>query len=213
MTKKISNAQVAAPVVGTPNNDQYNVITVIKGLVQMGRTYTQARDCAIAHVLATDIVGTGKDAKVKRGVAAKLATDTGVNKSDVSRIARIVVDNLKARRAALAIDVLHIDDDAASLAAAAEVGKLFVRKDKAASPKVATASTKGSTESETSVTKSTDETKSESVDVLALIDSWLRDASDAQFAARLVLLNNLLATIESDRAAAQAELDSAEVAA
>ena len=103
--------------------------------------------------------------------------------------------------------------DAASLAAAAEVGKLFVRKDKAASPKVATASTKGSTESETSVTKSTDETKSESVDVLALIDSWLRDASDAQFAARLVLVNNLLATIESDRAAAQAELDSAEVAA
>lgn len=207
--KTMTNNKATAAVVGTPNidnTDRFNVITAIKGLIQMGRTYTQARDCAIAHVLGTEYM----DGKIKRGVAAKLATDTGLNKSDVSRIARIVIDNSKARKAALAVDVLTIQESPETLNKAAKVGALFMRTDKKpTAPKVTTPSGEKGEETTNSGTVTT-KPVSDDVDVTALVDQWLRSATESQFAARMALLENLLATIAAERATSEeSEADAA----
>ena len=194
-----------AKVATTPDVDQFNVVTAIKGLIARGNAYTFATKAAIAHVLATEFA----DGKVKRGVASKLATDTGMNKGDVSRIARILTDDSKARRAAMGVDVLHIDDNEATLAAAVKVGELF-KRETVNGKKVKNDGTV--TENEGTVTKSAD--KSESVDTLALIDEWLRTATPKQYAARVAAITALLAQVDSDRATAQAESDAqAEIAA
>lgn len=201
MTKKVTTPEIVSTV---PNVDRFNVVNAIKGLIAKGDQYGWATKAAIAHVLATEIV----EGKIKRGVAAKLSEETGFNKGDLSRIGRIVTDNAKARKAVLLLDVLHIDDNEATLAEAVKVGGLF-KRETVNGKKV----TKNGTTTESETTVKSGKSESEEIDVLALMDAWLRGATDSQFAARLSLVTNLLATIESDRATAQAEIDSAEVAA
>jgi hypothetical protein len=183
---KVTNAN-------TDTNDSFNVITATKSLIEKGDRYNQAAIAAIAHMLSLELW----EGKIKRGVASKLATDLSYDKGNISRIGKIVATNGKARRAALALDVLHIDDSPETLSVAVKVGAMFKRE----TGKTADKGTKKS------------KSESESVDVLALMDSWLREATDEQYAPRRAQVENLLATIDSERAAAQAEIDSQEIAA
>ena len=191
------------PVTKSTDTDKFNVVTATKGLIEKGDRYNQAAIAAIAHILSHDVW----EGKIRRGVATKLAADLNYDKGNISRIGAIVVSNHKARRAAMALDILHIDDTPETLMAAVKIGAMFKRQ----TVKSATKSTGTKSEESATTTDATaTDKKGEETDVLALVDAWLRGATDKQYAARVALVNSLLATIESERATAQAESDATE---
>lgn len=149
------------------NDNIINVHETIAALNTIGRRYTDARNALIARCIAAG----DKQSDV---VAA-----TRVDKGDVSRIAKVVNSDAKAKGAALRLKVNAINaGDPASLLAAGKVGETYFRRVK----RSATGST-GSTAPKAladgdSSSVALPGNPAEEVDVLAIIDAFLLSSAD-----------------------------------
>lgn len=163
-----------------------NVTALIAAVAERGRKFTDARNTLIAHAVAHGF---------KQSV---IVAEAGVDKGDVSRLAKVVEGMSKAKLTALKSLVISgmSADDVSTLTAAVTFGEANLRRVKPA-PSGAAAGAAGKTP----------EQADESADPLAALYDWLLLSTPEQFEARTALVVDVLARVESDRAAAQEELE------
>lgn len=163
---------------------------IVATLAKSGR-YNFAARAGLAHELWLDL--DPKSGKIKRGSAAALATATGFDAGELSRMAFILSNDKVARAAAGKFDVLSldgIDSDEATFTAAEKIGSKFTRT---AYDKIKQATTAG--------TPAKVKAEKTAADPLADVMEWALAAdSDEAYLARKSAIENMLANIDAERA-------------
>jgi len=157
-----------------------NVTKLIGALDAQGRKFTDARNAVIVHALATG---------VKQSV---IVNESGVDKGDVSRLNKVLTNMAPAKvKTIKSLDVSSLNvNDADSLASAVKFGADNLRRVKP--PVSGAAAGKGVP----------NPTAAENADPIAGLYDWLLAATPEEFEARTALVVDVLARVESDRAAA-----------
>lgn len=96
-----------------------NVPQLVRTLDGYGRRYSDARNALVAHLVATGVKQTD------------IVTETGLDKGDVSRIAKVVNNNATAKSSAKRISLGGLDPESPStLSKVAKVGETYFRRAK-----------------------------------------------------------------------------------
>ena len=179
-------------------------VAVYEGISQSIDRRNRALRAIIAHELWLNL----EDGKFRRGAAAEISEAFGMVKTDVAVIAIVVRLDPKARAAAGKLDVLALaNHDSTEFAAATKTGAMFsrgradelrevARVDAGGTPKAATVTAEG---------KAKGKGQAEEIDGLAIAHDWLMSATPEQFAGRHAAFVEMLARVEDEFAAAQAE--------
>jgi hypothetical protein len=169
-----------------------NVTGLIATLYGRGRSFTDARNTLIAHVLSTGVR------------ASVIIAESGVDKGDVSRIANALADMKaskatttigKAYKSVASLDVSTIDVDTfATVEAIALIGATYFRRIKRATGATGGAAAgkgQGKTPAETQEPTVTDKVspngQTENTDMLATVFDFLVNAPDFALARALIL--------------------------
>lgn len=157
----------------TSDAERYAAVAALR---VKGDRYGHAGIAALAHELALNLNGD----KMAAGAATRIADATGYDKGTVSRVSKVVRTNLKARGAALRLNVMEIDKSQANLDAAVKVGEMFKRQ-----PSVKGEGSGAADES--------------NVDVLAILEAWLTESTDEQIRPRMTQIQDVLKRVARER--------------